>query len=64
MTVVTVAETMSRPTIAPNANVWIPTTLPQPLLLQLLLPLVLTTTPPTAPTGLERDTVPTAMSLS
>ena len=52
MTVVTVAETMSRPTIAPNANVWIPTTLPP-----LLLPLVLTTTPP-VPTGLEKAIVP------
>ena len=52
MTVATVAETTSRLIIAPNVNVWIPTTLPP-----LLLPLVLTTTPP-VPTGLEKAIVP------
>ena len=64
MTVATVAETTSRLIIAPNVNVWIPTTLPQQQPLLPLLPLVLTTTPPTVPIGLERAIVPKPMSLS
>ena len=63
MMVATVVETTSRLIIAPNVNVWIPTTLPQPPLPLLLLPLVLTITHPTAPTGLPRATVPRLMSL-